>query len=588
MRIWQWDDDQPQETILQPAQSAWCCAALTMGDVACGLSDGSIRVFTYRERYQATPEEIAAFETLVQEMKLPAQLQQGGVDVAKLKTDVTDLAPGTKEGETKMVNGPGGVTAYQWSKGKWEQIGQVVGASGKETYDGKEYDFIFNVDLEDGQPAIKMPYNLSQDPWRAAQNFIHTHKQPIIYLEQVAQFIIQNTAQAREERAVQVTEEKVAGDPLTSSGAYKPEYTPKTKSTKKGGAADPFTGSGAYKPEPQLDSRGGTGANQARYIPGEAGPSGSKSTHMTDDFGANPDRYVPDAKPQVEFVDKQFFPEANFQLFDEVKPSLEKILLTLKAKCDEANIHMEDSDLGTLGMMTDNSNVVTSDSIFVLIQWMMKLGPHKDCIFPLLDILRLAIKNFSVNTILCADDKGMDFMRPIIRYLMTEKPIAVPLLALRTICNMFAHDAGCTLALKHHGELLTRVRESMPIQPKPVQKIAYATLLLNFAIACHKKNANVDLKLVILNTLNTKIGPHETDPKVLMRLLVAMGTLAYQDLTISQALESMGAMQELLRIQNNYKGSSEAIAKNIAGCARKVIMEIKKNVQITSANAMEE
>ena len=61
---------------MQPAQSAWCSAALTMGDVAVGLSDGSIRVFTYRERFQASPEEIAAFETLVAEMKLPAQLQQ--------------------------------------------------------------------------------------------------------------------------------------------------------------------------------------------------------------------------------------------------------------------------------------------------------------------------------------------------------------------------------------------------------------------------------------------------------------------------------------------------------------------------------
>ena len=90
----------------------------------------------------------------------------------------------------------------------------------------------------------------------------------------------------------------------------------------------------------------------------------------------------------------------------------------------------------------DNSNVVTSDSIFVLIQWMMKLGPHKECIFPLLDIMRLSIINFSVNTILCAEDKGMDFMRPIIRYLMIDKPVAVPLLALRTVCNMFAHDAG--------------------------------------------------------------------------------------------------------------------------------------------------
>ena len=57
--------------------------------------------------------------------------------MSKLAKTVTDLPPGTKEGETKMVNGPGGVTAFQWSKGKWEQIGQVVGASGKETYDGK-------------------------------------------------------------------------------------------------------------------------------------------------------------------------------------------------------------------------------------------------------------------------------------------------------------------------------------------------------------------------------------------------------------------------------------------------------------------
>ena len=43
---------------------------------------------------------------------------KGGVDVAKLPTSVESMPPGKKEGETKMVNGPGGVTAYQWSKGK--------------------------------------------------------------------------------------------------------------------------------------------------------------------------------------------------------------------------------------------------------------------------------------------------------------------------------------------------------------------------------------------------------------------------------------------------------------------------------------
>ena len=294
-----------------PATSAWCTAALPMGDIAVGLSDASARVFTYRDRFLASPEEIAAFETLVAETKLPAQLQQGGVDPSKLAKSVDSLPPGNKEGETKMVNGPGGITAYQWSKGKWEQIGQVVGASGKETFDGKEYDFIFNVDLEDGKPAIKLPYNLTEDPWRAAQNFIHNNKLPIVYLEQVANFIINNTgkilgfsgqklgltsrlAKEREERAVKVVENPNAGDPLTSSGAYKPDYTAAAapKKTKKGGAADPFTGSGAYKPEPELSTRGGTGQNMARYIPGEATlPEGEKIEAVKGDMTTNPDRF---------------------------------------------------------------------------------------------------------------------------------------------------------------------------------------------------------------------------------------------------------------------------------------------------------
>ena len=151
---------------------------------------------------------------------------------------------------------------------------------------------------------------------------------------------------------MQVTEEKVAGDPLTSGGAYKPDYSGRKANTAKGGSADPFTGSSGYRPEsPKLDTRGGTGANQARYIPGEA-PIQSKPAKLADDFGTNPDRYIPDEKPKVEFVDKKFFPETKYQLFEEVKPSLEKILLTLKEKCDGVNVHIDDSDLSTLGMMT--------------------------------------------------------------------------------------------------------------------------------------------------------------------------------------------------------------------------------------------
>ena len=102
---------------------------------------------------KASPEEVAAFETLVSEMKVPAQLQEKGVDVKKLPTSLEK--PGTKEGQTQMVNEPGGIVVYQWTKGKWEKIGDVTGVNNKEVYEGKEYDFIFSIDVEEGRPPLK-------------------------------------------------------------------------------------------------------------------------------------------------------------------------------------------------------------------------------------------------------------------------------------------------------------------------------------------------------------------------------------------------------------------------------------------------
>ena len=72
------------------------------------------------------------------------------------------------------------------------------------------------------------------------------------------------------------------------------------------------------------------------------------------------------------------------------------------------------------------------------------------------------------------------------RYLSVSKPPAVPLLSLRILVNMFSHEDGARLNLKHHGEVLVRVRDSLPILPKPNQKQAVATLLLNYAIAANK------------------------------------------------------------------------------------------------------
>lgn len=96
----------------------------------------------------------------------------------------------------------GKVECFQWENGSWVLLGEVMGApdensienSPKTTYNGKEYDYVFSVDVETGAP-LKLPYNLDEDPWNAAQKFIYLHSLPQEYLDKIANFIITNSNQ---------------------------------------------------------------------------------------------------------------------------------------------------------------------------------------------------------------------------------------------------------------------------------------------------------------------------------------------------------------------------------------------------------
>lgn len=58
-------------------------------------------------------------------------------------------------------------------------------------YEGKEYDFVFDIDVDEGK-VLKLPYNRDQDPYTVAQKFIHDHDMPQVYLDQIANFIYKN------------------------------------------------------------------------------------------------------------------------------------------------------------------------------------------------------------------------------------------------------------------------------------------------------------------------------------------------------------------------------------------------------------
>ena len=52
-------------------------------------------------------------------------------------------------------------------------------------------------------------------------------------------------------------------------------------------------------------------------------------------------------------------------------------------------------------VLLDPSAVVTGDDIFIFLVLIMKIGQNFDAVFPLIDILRLSLMNYSVAQYLC-------------------------------------------------------------------------------------------------------------------------------------------------------------------------------------------
>lgn len=52
---------------------------------------------------------------------------------------------------------------------------------------------MFSVDIEEGKPPLKLPYNKNEDPWFAAQRFLEKNEISQLFLDQVANFITENT-----------------------------------------------------------------------------------------------------------------------------------------------------------------------------------------------------------------------------------------------------------------------------------------------------------------------------------------------------------------------------------------------------------
>lgn len=146
-----------------------------------------------------------------------------------------------------MVKTVGGaVEAHQWSSSaqSWQKIGEVVdavGSSRKQLYMGEEYDFVFDVDFSDGAQPLKLPYNVTDNPYEAAQKFLFRHELPQEYIDDVVRHIEANTGGV----ALGTGASSQFVDPYTGASRYTGGgvgSAPAPNSGSTGFTGDPYTG----------------------------------------------------------------------------------------------------------------------------------------------------------------------------------------------------------------------------------------------------------------------------------------------------------------------------------------------------------
>ncbi|KAL5529556.1 hypothetical protein ACEPAG_5541 [Sanghuangporus baumii] len=305
LRVWR--DEECIQTIVHPATSVWTVSSMPNGDIVTGSSDGVVRIFSTAEERWASSNELKEYDELVASQALPSQ-QVGDVK----KTDLPGLealaTSGKKPGEVKMVRNGDRVEAHQesifffrvfhtllisllarayWSSNvqwdsasmTWQKIGDVVDAVGsgrKQLYEGKEYDYVFDVDIQDGVPPLKLPYNANENPFTAAQRFLASHDLPMSYLDQVVQFIQQNTS------GVSLSTTSEYSDPFTGASRYQGGGSSGPAAS--AAYVDPFTGATRYQPPTISTSsappsgHGDPLTGGSRYAPPTAAPPPQTAT----------------------------------------------------------------------------------------------------------------------------------------------------------------------------------------------------------------------------------------------------------------------------------------------------------------------
>lgn len=187
--------------------------------------------------------------------------------------------------------------------------------------------------------------------------------------------------------------------------------------------------------------------------------------------------------------------------------------------------------------------------------------------FPVLDILRLAVRHPEVNARLCGGTEGVSLCNHLLSLMAPQGRPANQMLALRTLCNCFAGGRGRQLLLGQREAVLGRAADLRAVGNKNVH-VALATLVLNYAGQLLGRPAELEAKAQCLSVASAALEVVQ-DREAVFRLLVALGTTVSGDTTAKDLARSLGVPSQI----NKYAGVSEPA--KVGECCRLLLNELQ-------------
>lgn len=461
-----WKDGVCVQSIEHPG-CVWDVKFLENGDLVTACSDGVVRIWTTHADRTADPMERETYLSQLANYKI-SRKRVGGLKLEELPGLDSLQVPGTVEGQTKIVREGDNGVAYSWNmkEYKWDKIGEVV--DGPEdglkrlVLDGKEYDHVFDVDIGDGEPIRKLPYNRSDNPYDTADKWLLKENLPISYRQQVVDFILENTGQ--------------------KAFSFDPTFR------------DPYTGSNAYVPGDTSSKHAISAKPTFKHIP-------KKGVLV---FDVAPFDGI--LKKLSEFNNSLSSDQNQMQLsLTEVETS--RIGAVVKILKDTSYYHSSsfaDVDIDLL--------------LKLLNSWPLSM------IFPVIDILRMVILHpDGASKLLKHLNSGNDALLQMVKK-VTMNPVipANVLTGLRALTNMFKNPCFHQWIQYHRSEILDAFSGCYTSNKNT--QFAYSTLILNFAVLLIEKRDEEGQLQVLSAALEVAEAENlEVDSK--FRALVAIGSL---------------------------------------------------------------